>query len=74
MASSEGIVITASKLGKNKTIFQLVAIAALLIHYEYYNKIDLHRIGMVFLWIALFLTLWSGIDYFWKYRAQAIKT
>ncbi len=74
VASSEGIVIPASKLGKNKTIFQLVAIAALLIHYEYYNKIDFHRIGMVFLWIALFLTLWSGIDYFWKYRAQAIKT
>jgi len=74
MASSEGIVIPASKLGKNKTFFQLVAIAALLIHYEYYNKIDFHRIGMVFLWIALFLTLWSGIDYFWRYRAQAIKT
>ncbi len=72
MASSEGIVIPASKLGKSKTIYQLVAASALLIHYEYY-KINFHQIGMVFLWIALFLTLWSGIDYFWKYRAQVIK-
>ncbi|UCD83863.1 MAG: CDP-diacylglycerol--glycerol-3-phosphate 3-phosphatidyltransferase [Deltaproteobacteria bacterium] len=74
MASSEGIVIPASKLGKNKTIYQLVAVPALLIHYEYYDRIDFHRIGMVFLWIALFLTLWSGIDYFRKYWARTIKT
>src|SRR5512133_3570813 len=35
IASSEGIVIAASDLGKFKTIFQLVAIIALLLHYDY---------------------------------------
>src|SRR5664279_495353 len=35
IASSEGIVIQASDLGKYKTIFQLVAIIGLLLHYDY---------------------------------------
>ncbi len=73
MASFEGIVIPASKLGKSKTIYQLVAIPALLIHYEYYQAVNFHRIGMIFLWIALFLTIWSGIDYFRRYWSQVIR-
>jgi len=36
MASTEGIVIPASQLGKFKTIFQIVAIIGLLLHYEYH--------------------------------------
>ncbi len=36
IASSEGIVIAASDLGKYKTIFQMVAIVGLLLHYRYY--------------------------------------
>ena len=62
MAASEGIVIQASKLGKFKTIFQAVAILALTLYYEYYD-VNMHSVGMVFLWIALVLTLWSGWDY-----------
>src|SRR5512145_2712939 len=34
IASSEGIVISASDLGKYKTIFQMTAIVALLLHYD----------------------------------------
>lgn len=72
IASSEGIVIAASNLGKFKTIFQIVAIIALLLHYNY-NWLfgiqhplllaNMHNIGMFFLWIATLLTVWSGIDY-----------
>ena len=35
IASSEGIVIHASDLGKYKTIFQIVAILGLVLHYDY---------------------------------------
>jgi len=72
IASSEGIVISASKLGKFKTIFQIVAILGLLLHYDYYwffgveNSYlyeNMHNIGMFFLWIATIITIWSGIDY-----------
>jgi len=72
VASSEGIVIQASDLGKFKTIFQLTAIIALLLHYDYnwffgishpLLQVNMHNVGMFFLWIAFILTVWSGIDY-----------
>ena len=58
--------ISASKLGKYKTGFQIAAIIPLLIHYSYFT-IDFHAIGYFFLWGALFFTLWSGIDYFVRF-------
>jgi CDP-diacylglycerol--glycerol-3-phosphate 3-phosphatidyltransferase len=76
VASSEGIVIAASNLGKYKTIFQMVAIIALLLHYEYcwffgmevsLLCADFHTVGTLFFYIALFLTLWSGWDYLAKF-------
>lgn len=72
IASSEGIVIQASDLGKFKTIFQLVAIIGLLLHFDYnwffginhqLVRVNMHNVGMFFLWIATLLTAWSGIDY-----------
>ena len=72
IASSEGIVIQASDLGKYKTIFQIVAIIGLLLHYDYnwlfgidhqLVHVNMHNVGMFFLWIATLLTVWSGVDY-----------
>lgn len=76
IASSEGIVIQASDLGKYKTIFQITAIIGLILHYDYcwFFGIDhpllvvsMHNAGMFFLWIALALTVWSGVDYLVKF-------
>ena len=67
IAVSEGIVIQASILGKYKTIFQATALAGLCLHYDYFN-VDLHVVGMTFLWAALVLTLWSGWDYFRQFK------
>jgi CDP-diacylglycerol--glycerol-3-phosphate 3-phosphatidyltransferase len=76
VASSEGIVIAASNLGKYKTIFQMVAIIGLLLHYEYcwffgldisLMCADFHNVGIFFFYISLVLTLWSGIDYLVKF-------
>lgn len=76
IASSEGIVIEASDLGKFKTIFQIVAIIALLLHYDYHwffstphplLTANMHNVGMFYLWIAFVITVWSGADYLFKF-------
>ncbi|MGE0919170.1 CDP-diacylglycerol--glycerol-3-phosphate 3-phosphatidyltransferase [Trichlorobacter lovleyi] len=76
IASSEGIVIQASDLGKYKTIFQLTAIIGLLLHYDYnwlfgiahpLLTVNMHNAGMFFFWIAFVLTVWSGVDYLAKF-------
>ena len=76
IASSEGIVIQASDLGKFKTIFQLVAIIGLLLHYNYnwlfgiqhpLFIVNMHNVGLFFLWIATLLTVWSGVDYLTRF-------
>ncbi len=68
IAVSEGIVIQASVLGKYKTIFQSVALVGLCFHYSFLD-VNLHVVGMTFLWGALILTLWSGWDYFRQFRS-----
>src|SRR5512138_3646754 len=59
IASTEGIVIAASELGKFKTIFQIVAILGLLLHYDYHwffgidhplLNVNMHHVGMFYLW------------------------
>ncbi|MBW2452317.1 MAG: CDP-diacylglycerol--glycerol-3-phosphate 3-phosphatidyltransferase, partial [Deltaproteobacteria bacterium] len=54
IASSEGIVIDASNLGKYKTIYQMVAIPGLMLHYDYYwffglqwdfFRVNMHNFG-----------------------------
>jgi len=76
IASTEGIVIPASDLGKFKTIFQITAIIGLLLHFEYrwffgidhpYLIVNMHNAGMFFFWIATVITIWSGVDYLVKF-------
>ncbi|NOZ90530.1 MAG: CDP-diacylglycerol--glycerol-3-phosphate 3-phosphatidyltransferase [Epsilonproteobacteria bacterium] len=53
-AISEGIDISASWMGKVKTVVQMIAIGFLLMHWSG---------GEVLLWIAVVLTLYSGYEY-----------
>jgi CDP-diacylglycerol--glycerol-3-phosphate 3-phosphatidyltransferase len=69
IAASEGIVLAAEELGKYKMIFQTFAIHCLLIHYPYLT-IHFYVGGMYFLWIALVLGVWSGVDYHIKILRQ----
>jgi CDP-diacylglycerol--glycerol-3-phosphate 3-phosphatidyltransferase len=64
---------SASNLGKYKTGFQIAAIIPLLIHYPYFG-INLHGIGMFFLWGALIYTIWSGLDYGYRFKRFLMKT
>ena len=59
--------VSASWLGKYKTGFQIAAIIPLLLHFPYFG-INLHGIGMFFLWGSLIFTLWSGADYFIRFQ------
>lgn len=61
-----------SKIGKWKAFFQFAAIVPLIVNYEYtiIVPVDFHLIGTILLHCALFLTLWSGIDYFVKFYRE----
>jgi CDP-diacylglycerol--glycerol-3-phosphate 3-phosphatidyltransferase len=72
IASAEGVVIAASPLGKAKMVFQSLSLGGLMLHYEYLG-INFHFLGMILLWISLAITLWSGIDYFWKFYHGVMK-
>ena len=65
--AEKGEDVSASNLGKYKTGFQIAAIIPLLIHYPFFG-LDPHAIGVFFLWGALVFTIWSGADYFFKFR------
>ena len=65
----KGVDISASILGKYKTGFQIAAIIPLLLHYSYFG-VDLHVVGSFLLWLALIFTVWSGIDYIYKFRGK----
>jgi CDP-diacylglycerol--glycerol-3-phosphate 3-phosphatidyltransferase len=54
VASAEGVVIAASRGGKIKTVFQIVAVSLLILRLPG---------GMTLMWVAMFLTVWSGMEY-----------
>jgi CDP-diacylglycerol--glycerol-3-phosphate 3-phosphatidyltransferase len=82
IAVAEGLVISASDSGKQKTALQMVATMFLLIHFRYplwgvevqgdRVMIDFHAVGIVTLYLALVMSLLSGIDYFLQF-AKAVK-
>lgn len=65
--AGKGVDISASRLGKLKTGFQIAAIIPLMIHYPVLG-FDFAAIGKVLIWAALGFTVWSGIDYFIKFK------
>lgn len=65
VAASEGIVVAASNLGKYKTVSQMVALVLLMLKPDVINLVGFD-LGLIVLYIALFLTLYSGYDYFAK--------
>jgi len=67
IAAVDRVVISASPLGKIKTVTQIIAITAILLHDWPLSLIGLH-IGQPFLYVALFFTVISGLDYLLKSR------
>ncbi|WP_158738539.1 CDP-diacylglycerol--glycerol-3-phosphate 3-phosphatidyltransferase [Alteribacillus sp. YIM 98480] len=65
VAASDGEVIAASNLGKWKTVFQMTALAVLLLDGLVFAILNI-PLGMILMWIAVVLTIISGVDYFLK--------
>jgi CDP-diacylglycerol--glycerol-3-phosphate 3-phosphatidyltransferase len=63
IAADEGIVIAADRYGKLKTVLQMIALGPLIIHYPWLG-IPFNFIGMIVLYLALLLTVYSGYNYF----------
>lgn len=68
VAASEGIVIAAGNSGKLKTIFQMIAITALLLKNWPFALINI-PFANIMLWAALVMTIYSGIEYMIKNKA-----
>ncbi|MDD5372603.1 MAG: CDP-diacylglycerol--glycerol-3-phosphate 3-phosphatidyltransferase [Sulfurimonas sp.] len=64
VAVSEGLDIKASFAGKVKTVVQMIAIGFLLMHWP---------LGSALLWFAVILTLYSGFEYLYGFRAAILK-
>jgi len=67
VAAAEGLIVGAEELGKYKMSLQAIAIHGLLIHYTYMH-VDFFAAGMFVLWIAMVVTVWSGVEYYLSAR------
>jgi CDP-diacylglycerol---glycerol-3-phosphate 3-phosphatidyltransferase len=70
LAASEGVVLAADRWGKAKTILQMAALTALILHYPFLS-INFQRLGTILLWLALIITLISGVWYFQAFFGQS---
>ncbi len=81
VASAEGIVLAAENLGKYKTTFQIIAVIYFLLviasrepAFAWISPVLEFRglgpqvLGQLLIWIALILTVVSGLSYLWKNR------
>lgn len=66
IAVSQGMVISASTLGKYKTVFEMASIFFLILNGDYFS-INFYQVGIGLLWVALILAVVSAIDYFKKF-------
>lgn len=64
IAVSENLEVKASWAGKVKTVFQMIAIGFLLMHWPLANEL---------LWFAVLLTVYSGLEYLWGFKAAILK-
>ncbi|MEO1953297.1 MAG: CDP-diacylglycerol--glycerol-3-phosphate 3-phosphatidyltransferase [Campylobacterales bacterium] len=64
VAISEGISVKASWAGKVKTVVQMISIGFLLMHWTF---------GEELLWLAVALTVYSGLEYIWGFKDALLK-
>lgn len=70
LAAIEGLILAPDRWGKAKTLIQMTALTALILHYPLFG-IDFHLVGTVLLWLALIITLASGVGYFQAFFRQS---
>ncbi len=70
IAASQGLIIKASRMGKNKMISQTIAISLLLLTIPHLQSL-LHNLGLFFLWVSVVLSYWSATEYFVNFYKEA---
>lgn len=76
VASTEGLVIAASSLGKAKTLLLNIGVGALILHYPFFGlgavfgPRFVHWFGIGVLAGGIVLTAWSGLDYFFRFLGE----
>ncbi len=65
--AEEGVIIPASNLGKLKTVTQMLAVILLIVQPIYQSYINL-PLGIWAMYLAVFITILSGIEYFYKFN------
>ena len=65
VASTQGRVIGAAPLGKTKTVMQMSAVTLLILQRPYPVLVPLADLAVG---IAVVFTIWSGLDYLWRFR------
>lgn len=73
IAADVGVVIAADRFGKLKTILQMVALCPLVLHFPWYG-FDPNPLGNILLYLALVLTLVSGVNYFYGFGKNVMWT
>ncbi len=67
VAGAAGMIIPAGWSGKLKTGVQVVAVSLLIVH----NQLgEFNHLSRISLWVAVGISVFSGIEYFVRYRAQ----
>jgi len=69
LAAAEGIILAPDRWAKAKTLLQMAALTALILHYPYVG-VDFEELGMGLLWLAVIATVVSGVSYFWTFFRQ----
>ena len=69
VAASENVVVAASNLGKIKTVFQMIALILLMLKPQVVAFCGVN-IGLCLMYIAVVLTVYSGVDYVVKLNKQ----
>ena len=70
VAAGVGVIVPASRLAKWKTVSQYVAITLLIIE-KSAEAAAFHMTATAVLWVALVLTVGSGVDYFYRFFRKA---
>lgn len=69
-AGRKGLAVSASPWGKLKTFSQIIAITIIMVAKTW----NITEISIWILWLAVLLTICSGIDYLWRWRSVFLGT
>jgi CDP-diacylglycerol---glycerol-3-phosphate 3-phosphatidyltransferase len=70
IAASQGLILDASRMGKNKMVSQTVGLCFLLLSIAGIQSL-LDALGMFFVWVSVILSYWSARDYCRHFYRQA---